>query len=189
MMSNRGIVLLAVGMLVLGMLLGGLSGGVAGYFMGRNTARSFGGQFNLQTLPNSQTFPNSPNLNPQTNPNFPFTNPNSPNNSQRGNTQSTATTGARVIDVEANGAAEKAGLKIDDVITAVGGAKIDDNHPLADLVKAHKPGENLDFSVTRGNQTLTVTVQLGTSPTDSSAAYLGIRYAPVTQSQGGRRFQ
>jgi hypothetical protein len=184
MMSNRGIVLLAVGMLVLGLLLGGLSGGVAGYFMGRNTLRSFGGQFNSQTFPNSQNLPNA-----QTNPNFPFTNPNSPNSSQRGNTQGIAVTGARVIDVEASGAAEKAGLKIDDVITAVGGVTIDDNHPLADLVKAHKPGESLAFSVLRGNQTVSVTVQLGTSPTDSSAAYLGIRYAPVTQSQGGRRFQ
>jgi membrane-associated protease RseP (regulator of RpoE activity) len=185
MMNNRGIVLLAVGMLVLGLLLGGLSGGVAGYFMGRNNARSFGGQFNSQTFPNGQTLPNG-----QTNPTSPFNNPNSQNNfPPRGNAQSNAVTGARVIDIEANGAAEKAGLKIDDVITAVGGVKIDDNHPLADLVKAHKPGETLDLTVTRGTQNVTVTVQLGVASTDTSAAYLGIRYAPVTQSQGGRRFQ
>lgn len=199
-MSNRGMIFLAVGMLLLGLVLGGASGGVAGYFMGRNSVRAFGGPFNQPLSqnqapvgPNAQPFNQNPgnnqpfNQNPRNNQPF---NQNPGNNlGPRGNQFAQGTvTGARVIDVQASSPSEKAGLKVDDVITAVAGTKIDDNHSLADLIKAHKPGEKVDLTVTRGNQNVTVTIELGTSPTDSSAAYLGIQYAPVTaQSQGSSR--
>ncbi len=188
-MSNRGMILLGVGMLLLGLALGGASGGVAGYFMGRNSVRPFAGQFNQPFSPNQQPFgPNAQPLNPN---NQPF-NQNPGNNfPQRGfSFPQTGVTGARVMDIEANSASDKAGLKVDDVITAVAGTKIDDTHSLADLIKAHKPGEKVDLAVTRGNQNLTITIELGASPSDSNTAYLGIRYAPVMpQPQGGRRFQ
>ena len=199
-MSNRGMIFLAVGMLLLGLILGGASGGVAGYFMGRNSVRAFGGQFN-QPLSQNQA-PAGPNTQPfNQNPgnNQPFNqNPgnNQPFNQIPGNNSGPranpfaqgGVTGARVIDVQTSSPSEKAGLKLDDVITAVAGTKIDDTHALADLIKTHKPGEKVDLTVLRASQTVTVTIELGTSPTDSSAAYLGIQYAPVTaQSQGGRR--
>jgi len=192
-------IFLAVGMLLLGLVLGGASGGMAGYFMGRNSARAFGGAFNQFSQnqqpfnPNTQPFNQNPGNNQPFNQNpgnnQPF-NQNPGNNfGQRGNQFAQgAVTGARVIDVQANSPSEKAGLKADDVITAVAGTKIDDSHALADLIKTHKPGEKIDLTVLRAAQTVTVTIELGTSPTDSSAAYLGIQYAPVTaQSQGGRR--
>lgn len=182
-MSNRGMIFLAVGMLLLGLVLGGASGGLAGYFMGRNSTRSFGGQFNQPLSQNQQPF----NQNPGNNQPF---NQNPGNNfRQRGNQFGQGgVTGARVMDVQANSPSDKAGIKLDDIITAVAGTKIDDNHSLADLIKTHQPGEKIDLTVLRGNQSVTVTIELGASPTDSSSAYLGIQYAPVTaQSQGGRR--
>jgi len=186
-------IFLAVGMLVLGLILGGASGGVAGFFMGRNSARGFGGQFNQPLSQNQQPFgPNTQPFNQNPGNNQPF-NQNPGNNfGQRRNQPNPqlqgGVTGARVIDIQPSSPSEKAGLKVDDVITAVAGTKIDDNHSLADLIKAHKPGDKVDLTVSRANQNVTVTIELGTSPADSSSAYLGIQYAPVTaQSQGGTR--
>ncbi len=195
-MSNRGTILLAVGMLVLGLILGGIGGGVAGFFMGQNRVRTAFGQFNNPVpgyppmMPGNQPtnpFGNQPG-NPPTAPGNQPTNPFG--NQPGGRFSQNVVLGARVVDVEANSAAAQAGLQVGDVITAIGGATIDQNHQIADLIKTHKPGDKVDLSVTRGNQTLTLTVTLAASPSDSSAAYLGIRYAPAMQIQGNqRRFQ
>ena len=86
--------------------------------------------------------------------------------------------GARVSQVEANSPASKAGLQNGDVVTAVGGTKVDATNTLANLIQAKKPGDKVDLTVTRGTQTLTINVELGASPNNSSAAYLGVRFAP-----------
>jgi membrane-associated protease RseP (regulator of RpoE activity) len=172
-MSTRGSVLLAIGMLVLGLILGGIGGGVGGYFMGQSRVRTAFGQFNMP-LPG---YP--PNANPA--------NPNQPG----GRFSQNSANGARVLDVEASSAAAQAGLQTGDVITAISGTPIDQNHQIADVIKAHKPGDKVDLTVTRGAQTLTLNVTLAASPSDSTAAYLGIRYAPAVQMQipNQRRFQ
>lgn len=165
-MSTRGTILLAVGMLVLGLLLGVAGGGIAGFFVGRSTS-PFVGQLYPPALPGL------PNPNPQPRGLPPI--------------QGLAiANGARVVEVEKDSAAAKAGLQVSDVITAVDNVKIDQDHLLADLIKAHKPGDKIDLSVMRGTQTLTINVELGKSPQDSSIAYLGIRYAQLPL---GRRFQ
>ena len=176
-MSNRGTILLAIGMLVLGLILGAVGGGVAGFFMGQNRVGTAFGRF-------TNPAPGYPPMMPGNQPTNPF------GNQPGGRLPQNIATGARVVEVEANGAAAQAGLQVGDVITAVGGTTIDANHQIADLIKTHKPGDKVDLSVTRGNQTLTLTVTLAAAPSDSSAAYLGIRYAPVMQFQGNqRRFQ
>ena len=192
-MSNRGTIFLAVGMLLLGLILGGASGGTAGYFLGRNSVRSFS-PFNQPLSQNQQPFgPNTQPLNPNNQPfnqnpgNQPFNQNPGP---RGGGFGQGAVTGARVIDVQAGSPSERAGLKVDDVITAVAGTKIDANHALADLIKVSKPGDKVDLTVTRGDQTMTITVTLGTSPSDTSSAYLGIQYAPViAANRGGRQTQ
>ena len=192
-MSNRGTILLAVGMLLLGLVLGGASGGTAGYFMGRNSVRNFG-PFNQPFSQNQQ--PLAPNPQPSNPNNQPFnqvpgTMPFNQNPGQRGSGLGQGVvTGARVVDIQSGSPSERAGLKIDDVITAVAGTKIDANHSLADLIKVNKPGDKVDLTVSRADQSVTVTVTLGTSPTDNSSAYLGIQYAPViAQGRGGRQTQ
>lgn len=178
-MSNRGTILLAVGMLVLGLILGGVGGGMAGYFMGQNRVRTAFGQFNMPVPGYPQPVPVNP------------LNPNQPGGNLPGGgfRQQNVASGARVLDVEANSAAGQAGLQVGDVITAISGTTIDQNHQIADLIKAHKPGDKVDLSVMRGTQTLTLNVTLAAAPSDSSAAYLGIRYAPAVQTQNQRRFQ
>ncbi len=202
-MSNRGAILLSIGTLILGLVLGFAAGGFTGFFMGQSMqvnalSRIFGG-----------TNPQSPNFQPgQGRRGFQQATP-APQNPQqsqqptpvpRGGLVPPAQAiqnGAVVTDVDQSGPASKAGLQAGDVITAVDNTKLDDNHQLADLIQAHKPGDKVSLSVTRGSQNLTLTVTLGQSPQDNSLAYLGIRYgvAPSTAPSNGpsnppqRRFQ
>ena len=168
-MSTRGAILSAVGMLILGVLLGALGGGVAGYVAGQNArvaARQIIAPFQMPAQPSSPAQPAQPR--------------------QRRNLPQAATVigGARVTVVEKDSPADKAGLKADDIITAVGSTKLTTQTALADAIKTYKPGDKVDLAITRGSQTLTITVTLGAAPDNSNTAWLGIRYAPVIP--GGR---
>ncbi|HLH74343.1 MAG TPA: trypsin-like peptidase domain-containing protein [Chloroflexota bacterium] len=77
------------------------------------------------------------------------------------------THGALIQSVEAGSPADKAGLKAGDVITAVDGTTLDDTHSLANVLLAHKVGDSVQLSVTRGNQSLTLTATLGQRPLNS----------------------
>jgi 2-alkenal reductase len=66
--------------------------------------------------------------------------------------------------VVANGPADKAGLKDNDVITAIDGTQLDDNNPLASVLQNYKPGDTVKLTVQRGSQTLTLDLTLGTRP-------------------------
>lgn len=66
-----------------------------------------------------------------------------------------------------NGPAEKAGLKDNDVITAVDGQPLNDNNPLVNVILGHKPGDTIKLTVQRGDQVLTLTLTLGERPSDS----------------------
>lgn len=70
--------------------------------------------------------------------------------------------GFKVVDVTKASAAEKAGMKADDVITAVNG-KPASGIKLADLrrmLRNEAPGTKITFAVTRGKETLTIPVTL-----------------------------
>lgn len=173
-MSTRGTILLAIGMLILGMLIGGLTGGVAGYFAGQSSRIGLAQRIQLPSI-TPQPQPLQPQSTPQPIP-TPF--------AQRGLPPAVNVLGAaRVEEVEKDGPAEKAGLQVGDIITAVGTTKLDANHSLGDLIQAQKPGDKVDLSITRGRQTMVINVELGASSQDSTKAYLGIKYSTIP---GGR---
>jgi len=91
-----------------------------------------------------------------------------------------------VDEVTSGSPAEKAGVKVGDVITAVGGTKIDANHALADLVQAKKPGDKVDLVLTRDGKEMTISVQLGSASDNPNTAFLGIRYSTATPGNRGR---
>jgi len=78
-----------------------------------------------------------------------------------------------LIDKPASGApavfagspADKAGLKEGDIVVAVDGDVVDENHDLSTRILPHVPGDSLTFSVVRDGQTMEVSVTLGTLPT------------------------
>jgi serine protease Do len=56
--------------------------------------------------------------------------------------------------------AEKAGLKLDDIILEVDGKKITTDNPLQTIVRSYAPGDSLVLKVRRGDEEFEVTVEL-----------------------------
>ncbi len=69
--------------------------------------------------------------------------------------------GAAVRSVTEDGPAAKAGLQVNDIITAVDGEAISGSKQLQRIVGAHNKGDQLVFSVYRQGQTLDITVTIG----------------------------
>jgi S1-C subfamily serine protease len=69
--------------------------------------------------------------------------------------------GALIVDVPANGPAAQAGLKSGDVIVRVENKEVKDVASLGDVLLSKKPGDVVPVQVQRGNQQLTVNVELG----------------------------
>jgi S1-C subfamily serine protease len=62
--------------------------------------------------------------------------------------------------------AEKAGLKDGDIILAINGAQLDQEHPLDAMLVQHAPNETVTLDVLRAGATLKVQVTLGVRPTN-----------------------
>ncbi len=68
--------------------------------------------------------------------------------------------GAYVTDVGSGSPADKAGIRVDDIITRLNDITIDDTHPYINALYSFAPGETITVTVARGSQTLTFKVTL-----------------------------
>ena len=64
------------------------------------------------------------------------------------------------------GPADQAGLQEGDILTAIDGQPIDATHQLDVTLLQHEPGDQVELSVLRGDQTLKMKVTLGVRPAD-----------------------
>ncbi|MGX1672874.1 S1C family serine protease [Streptomyces sp. NPDC055400] len=69
--------------------------------------------------------------------------------------------GVAVVDVEEDGAAQKAGIRSGDVITQVGDKDVNSMLSLAEALAAHKPGDKVSVAYVRNGAEKTVEVTLG----------------------------
>ena len=69
--------------------------------------------------------------------------------------------GAEIDEVLANTPADKSGLQKGDVVTAVNGERVPDGIALIVAIRAHQPGETLEFTVERDGKERTVKITLG----------------------------
>jgi photosystem II stability/assembly factor-like uncharacterized protein len=60
--------------------------------------------------------------------------------------------GLKLTEVEARGAAAKAGLKVDDVLTALDANPVTNNAALIELLRSHKPGDKVKVAWQRGTE-------------------------------------
>jgi len=79
--------------------------------------------------------------------------------------------GAKITDVTKESAAEKAGLKVGDVITKVGDKKVEDPSSLFDAVQANKPKDDVKISYKRDGKEKSVNATLGETKTAGGMAY------------------
>lgn len=68
--------------------------------------------------------------------------------------------GARIKNVTAGGPADRAGLRTNDVIVAVGGKTVNRENSLSFLLLSHRPGEQVDFTIARGQERQNVRITL-----------------------------
>jgi serine protease Do len=79
-----------------------------------------------------------------------------------------STKGAIVSQVNKDSAAEKAGIKVEDVITRYNGKEVEDVRALRNAVAATAPGTKTDVTVLRDGTEKNLTVKLGELKTDDS---------------------
>jgi S1-C subfamily serine protease len=72
-------------------------------------------------------------------------------------------TGAEVVEVQPDSAAATAGIKVGDVVTAVGDRPVTTSTELTAAVRSQAPGEKITLTVRSGNDTRTVEVTLGST--------------------------
>lgn len=100
-------------------------------------------------------------------------------------------TGLAVLRVVDESAADKAGLQVGDVITAIDGSEVTEEEALSAAVDSREPGDPLDLTVLRPGEKepLTITVLLDEHPADSGSAFAGLvyRYLEVTAKDGAER--
>jgi S1-C subfamily serine protease len=72
--------------------------------------------------------------------------------------------GAEVGKVVSGSPADKAGLQVGDVVTAIDGKTVESADDLTALVATYKPGDKATVTVTRNGSTKTLTVNFGQRP-------------------------
>ncbi len=79
--------------------------------------------------------------------------------------------GAKITEVTKESAAEKAGLKVDDVITKVGDKKIETSNDLIAAIGTHKPADNVDITYKRDGKETKATATLGENKVRTFSTY------------------
>ena len=72
--------------------------------------------------------------------------------------------GARIAQVRSGTPAAKAGLRAGDVITSVAGKRVKSTDELRAEINAHKPGDTISITYTRGGRAHTADVTLASRP-------------------------
>ncbi len=97
--------------------------------------------------------------------------------------------GILVSNVKAGGSADKAGVKRGDIITAIGGEKLEDSNVLRNKVAGTAPGTEIKLTVLRDGKELELSAKLDEfNPEDARKAGDGkdSPAAPGPQNQGGK---
>jgi S1-C subfamily serine protease len=72
--------------------------------------------------------------------------------------------GAQIVEVVPGSPADRAGLRVDDVITRIDQTEVEDSNDAGNAIGAHKPGDEIEIRVARGSETLTLKATLAERP-------------------------
>jgi S1-C subfamily serine protease len=68
--------------------------------------------------------------------------------------------GAQIVEVVPGSPADRAGLRVDDVITRIDDAEVEDPNDAGNAIGAHKPGDEVDIRIARGDESLNLKATL-----------------------------
>jgi serine protease Do len=88
-----------------------------------------------------------------------------------GVTTEKADDGAKIVDIVKESAAEKAGLKVDDIITKVENEKVTDPNSLSKIVGEKNPGDQVKITYKRNGKTRSEKIKLGERIEKKSMAF------------------
>lgn len=77
---------------------------------------------------------------------------------------------AQVVSVEKGSAAQKAGIEPGDLIVAVDGRELTNHLELSKIISTHRPNDEVRLTINRNGETRTLTVRLGTTPSEGPTA-------------------
>ena len=75
--------------------------------------------------------------------------------------------GVYVQSVGQDSPAQRSGLQAGDILTAIDGTTLDQDHSFTKTLWSHEPGQQVQLSVVRGSQTVTIQVTLGERPSSN----------------------
>jgi len=95
--------------------------------------------------------------------------------------------GVRVVQVTPDSGAAKAGIQVDDLITAVAGKRINTREELINIVTGYHLGDEVDVGLRRGDRQITVKAVLGNRPTTapSRAEVMNALGGPLSRVSSG----
>ncbi|MCI0393418.1 MAG: PDZ domain-containing protein [Chloroflexi bacterium] len=88
---------------------------------------------------------------------------------------------AMIFNVQPDSPATEAGLQPGDLIMAVDGEEVKGPGRLVELISQKAPGDEVELTIQRGDETLTVTATLAAHPEDAERGFLGVDLAPFIQ--------
>ena len=97
-------------------------------------------------------------------------------------------TGMMVVEVVEGSPAEEAGLAEGDVIMSVDGKEINLEHPLVEIVRGYKVGDQIEIQINHDGEERTLEVTLGMHPENDDLAFLGVVGGPFHARFMGRGF-
>jgi S1-C subfamily serine protease len=95
------------------------------------------------------------------------------------------TTGVVLEQVVPGGAADRAGLRVGDVLLAFEGAPVADPVALRALIGARRIGDRVRLELARGSERQTVSVELGARPESMGGLRRGNTTTPISRVSGG----
>ncbi len=163
---------------VLSLVVGAVAGGIAGYTVANWRAQRIA-RAEVERLENERLAPKGaePQAQPTPDSRLPLL-PGIPDLRGLLPFLSPDMTGAWVTNVVKGSPADKAGLQVGDLITAVNDDRVGATRSLADIIGKYKPNDEVTIHYIRGREERTVTVRLGEHPDQRERAYLGVNTVP-----------
>ena len=92
--------------------------------------------------------------------------------------------GALIQSIEKNGPGAKAGLRLNDIITAVGNTKVYGVDTLYQALRPYRGGDSAELTVFRSGETVKLTITFGTAPETEEPEEIPTETEPVTEDFG-----